>query len=217
MALVSTDISRAKTNSISSTLSPFSQRASMALDTLCPSKTNHWGWNGEFRGVCFPPSLFCGCDGFMKDAASFQTKLQPSNLYQGKNIFSQHQTHRTGCQLSQHLSVQCFPISDHMQCLQVSTAQGWFTGRLMAWLHRNLGCRSPPVPMSAWHPLSAVSPSWLQAFCTHMGSVVRMQQAQCQKNPTAWGVPLILSSISDCEGKGFWFNDAWPTFAKSWL
>lgn len=71
---------KAKTNSIFPTPSPFSQRAPIGLYTLCPSKTNHWGWKGEFswkREACSP---FSGHESFIKDATSFQAKPQPSNL-----------------------------------------------------------------------------------------------------------------------------------------
>lgn len=89
---------KAKTNSIFPTPSPFSQRAPIGLYTLCPSKTNHWGWNGEFswkREACSP---FSGHESFIKDATSFQAKPQPSNLQppggrkKKKKIFSASDT-----------------------------------------------------------------------------------------------------------------------------
>lgn len=207
MALVRLDIflkapeSKPTTFPTHTPLSRFSQKAPIDIYTPCPSKTNHWGWNGGFwwrkEGSILPflwlGQLYQGCYFFPKPQPPGKTHLFSASDTQDRLLILTASVHTR--------------LPGLVQCLQVSTAQHWFAGSLMAWLPRTLDCRS--VPVSAWHLLPAVCPR-LTASLLHRHEI-HCQQAMAsmpKKTPphnTAWMILIPLHKDSDCRRKVFQF------------
>lgn len=84
----------------------------------------------------------------------------------------------------------------------------WAAYSSAAWTPRL--CASPG-PTSPWHllPTKHLSPGCF--FCIR--AVVRKQQPQCQQPHWEWY--LWATARTAREKKGFWFNEAWPTFEKT--